>query len=179
MLIDAELPESCASPMTREIADLPHPTPNPDEPHAPGKPDETEPVTVRFPLDDEAEEEQPSDSFFDDVNQMLSQSIEQPAPDPVLGPLAGEDASSKRSRPDDPVARLIRGEQQSPRTSEVFKAVVALRRRLRTARAQSASRLPAGRLSRSGDGGRSGARFAFASGSGRRAAGGRAGIDQR
>ncbi len=113
--------------MTREIADLPHPTPNPDEPHAPGKPDETEPVTARFPLDDEAEEEQPSDSFFDDVNQMLSQSIEQPAPDPVLGPLAGEDASSKRSRPDDPVARLIRGEQQSPRTSEVFKAVVALR----------------------------------------------------
>jgi len=71
-------------------------------------------------------EEEPYDSFFDDVNKMLSQSIEQPAPDPVLGPPTDEYGSSKQSRPDDPIGRLIRGEKQSPRTSEVFKAVVAL-----------------------------------------------------
>jgi len=113
--------------MTREIADPPHPTPNPDGPHTSGKPDEAEPVPAGLPREGEALEEQPYDSFFDDVNKKLSQSIEQPAPDPVLGPLTAEDRSSKRSRPDDPIARLIRGEKQSPHTSEVFKAVVALR----------------------------------------------------
>ncbi len=113
--------------MTREIADTPHPTPNPDGPHAPGKPHETKPVPAGRPHEGEAVEEEPYDSFFDDVNKMLSQSIEQPAPDPVLGPRTAEDMSSKPSRPDDPLGRLIRGETKSPRTSEVFKAVVALR----------------------------------------------------
>ncbi len=127
MLIDAEVPECGASPMTREIADPPHPTPNPDGPHAAGEGDETKPVPAGVPREGEALQEEPYDSFFDDVNKMLSQSIEQPAPDPVLGSRTGDDAPSRRSRPDDPVARLIRGDKQSPRTSEVFKAVVAMR----------------------------------------------------
>jgi len=112
--------------MTREIVDPGHPTPNPDGPHTPGKTSETAPVPAVPPEKDEVAEEQPYDSFFDDVNQKLSQSIEQPAPDPVLGPATGEGGSSKQSRLDDPLGRLIRGQKLSPRTSEVFKAVMAL-----------------------------------------------------
>jgi len=113
--------------MTREIADPPHPTPNPDGPHTPGEPQKAQPVPAGRSDDAEAMEEEPYDSFFDDVNKMLSQSIEQPAPDPVLGPRSSEDAPRTQPRRDDPLARLIRGDKQSPHTSEVFKAVVAFR----------------------------------------------------
>jgi hypothetical protein len=112
--------------MTREIVDPPHPTPNPDGPHTPGNNHETAPVPAGPPGEDEAAEEEPSDSFFDDVNKMLSQSIEEPAPDPALGPESADGGSSQESRPDDSVGRALRGHKLSPRTSEVFKAVVAL-----------------------------------------------------
>ena len=112
--------------MTREIVDPPHPTPNPDGPHTPGKAHEPAPVPAAPPGDDEVGEEEPYDSFFDDLNKQLSQSMEQPAPDPALGPESTEGGSSKQPRPDDALGRFIRGPKLSPRTSEVFKAVVAL-----------------------------------------------------
>jgi hypothetical protein len=114
--------------MAREIANSPHPTPNPDGLNAPSEPHEAQSNPANPAPEDEALVEEPYDSFFDDVNKMLSQSMAQPAPDPVLGPEAAEDeGSSKRARADDPLARLNRGEKESPRTSEVFRAVVALR----------------------------------------------------
>lgn len=112
--------------MTREIVDPPHPTPNPDGPHTQGKNHEAAPVPAGPPAEEEAALEEPYDSFFDDVNKKLSESIEQPAPDPALGPESAEGGLVKQSRPDDPLARLMRGQKRSPRTSEVFKAVVAL-----------------------------------------------------
>lgn len=112
--------------MTREIVDPPHPTPNPDGPHTPGTDHETAPVPAGPQGEGVAGEEEPYDSFFDDVNKKLSQSIEEPAPDPALGPGSSEGGSSRQSRSDDPVGRALRGHKLSPRTSEVFKAVVAL-----------------------------------------------------
>jgi hypothetical protein len=109
--------------MTREIADPAHPTPNPDGPHTPSKAHESVPVPARPPLQEETEEEEPYDSFFDDLNKQLSQSIERPAPDPALGP---EGIGSGSGRADEPLAQLQPGQKLSPRTSEVFKAVVAL-----------------------------------------------------
>jgi hypothetical protein len=112
--------------MSREIADPPHPTPNPDGPYTPAKNHESTPVPAGPPPEAEAAQEEPYDSFFDDLNKKLTQSIEQPAPDPVLGPETPEGGSSKHTRPDDPLARVFRTQKLSPRTSEVFKAVVAL-----------------------------------------------------
>jgi hypothetical protein len=112
--------------MTREIVDPPHPTPNPDGPHSPGKSYEATPIPAGPRPDADHAEEEPYDSVFDDLNQKLSESIEQPAPDPALGPGIADDGSFKPSRSDDARGRLIRSQKLSPRTSEVFKAVVAL-----------------------------------------------------
>jgi hypothetical protein len=112
--------------MTRELADLPHPTPNPDGPHVPSEVDDPAPVPAGLSPAGDTEEEEPYDSFFDDLNQQLSRSIEQPAPDPALGSEIAEGGNARPLRSDDPVVRFVRGPKLSPHTSEVFKAVVAL-----------------------------------------------------
>jgi hypothetical protein len=112
--------------MTREFADSAHPTPNPDGPHTPGNAHEPAPVPGAKPHDEAVSEEGAYDSFFDDVNKELSQSIERPAPDPALGPESGQGDCARQLRPEDTLERLIRSQSLSPRTSEVFKAVVGI-----------------------------------------------------
>jgi hypothetical protein len=122
--------------MPRNIANRSHPTPNPDRPHASGPAEEKigdatnsrrpSPGAHRPPAQesspgDAADDEPPYDSCFDDLNMILSQSIQQPDPDPNLessGPsvrLAGEEVA----------VLLTRERGKAPRTSEIFRAVVA------------------------------------------------------
>jgi hypothetical protein len=120
--------------MSRKIPNKPHPTPDPEKPHSSaradrsslarsihGVPGASEPLAN--PLSDPESDEPNYDSCFDDLNQVLSQSMEQPDPDPNLesaserpGPKDSEDPEFGRS----PAERA-----KAPRTSEIFRSVVA------------------------------------------------------
>jgi hypothetical protein len=130
--------------MTPEISDNPSSTPNPDWSPVP----ETPPEQGQFPPattpDDDAVDEEVYDSRFDALDQKLSQSIDQPAPDPVLSSQGGEALASNPSV-DDPIRKLMASHTKSPRTSEVFKAVVGLRAEVAgTGPAQTMADVPPG-----------------------------------
>lgn len=124
--------------MNRNILDRPHPTPNPDKPHAPAGPERgglsPRPVSVPIPAPAEemADEEPTYDSCFDDISVVLSQTIQQLDPDPNLE-AAGTDAAvpTAAKPPADGVeataAQAAVGVPQgarAPRTSEIFRSVI-------------------------------------------------------
>jgi hypothetical protein len=120
--------------MPRNIANKPHPTPNPDKTHVTGpgeKPGDPagarrpSPAAQRAPTHESTPEQPPVeeptyDSCFDDLNLILSESIKQPDPDPNLestGP-------SVRLMPHEEVPLLKQDRGKAPRTSEIFRSVV-------------------------------------------------------
>ncbi len=120
--------------MNRNIPNKPHPTPDPEKPHTAEAADRAN-FAVFLPgvhanpdhsaesVDELGPDEASYDSCFDDLNQVLSQSMEQPDPDPNLESLGAgvRHPDGADSRPGRDRAR--RG--KTPRTSEIFRAVVA------------------------------------------------------
>jgi hypothetical protein len=120
--------------MSRKIPNKPHPTPDPDHPLTGetahlggfamvGPGGLSIPKSSSGSRDDLAQDEPNYDSCFDDLNQVLSQSMEQPDPDPFLessaaghGPGDGADPQSGRGRS---------GPRKAPRTSEIFRSIAA------------------------------------------------------
>jgi hypothetical protein len=111
--------------MMPEISDQPPSTPNPDWPPAPANRSQESHLPPADFDDDVPVGEEVYDSRFDALDQKLSQSIEKPAPDPVLSSHGGEGPAASESS-DDPIRKLMGRHAVSPRTSEVFKAVVGL-----------------------------------------------------
>lgn len=96
--------------MSRKIPNQPHPTPDPEKPHG-------------LPWSDPGTgDDQPVyDSVLDDLNRVLSESMESPEPDPNLEP-----ASARPSAATDPeIGVPIDRSGKTPRTSEIFRSVVA------------------------------------------------------
>jgi hypothetical protein len=118
--------------MNRNTPNKPHPTPDPEKPHAGEGPDWRDSALVRpgahanpdhssMSRDDPALDGPTYDSCVDDLDQVLSQSMQQPEPDPNLessGAEQGGGTAPKSGR--DAAAR-----GKPPRTSEIFRAVVA------------------------------------------------------
>jgi hypothetical protein len=119
--------------MARNIANQPHRTPNPDKPHRTPNPDKphsaaigagarrgsADPGDPAPPPTDETQSQGPTyDSCFDDLNMILSQSIEQPDPDPNL-------ESSAQAHPvrAEPAPGVVPKPKRQPRTSEIFRSV--------------------------------------------------------
>jgi hypothetical protein len=109
--------------MTRNIPNKPHPTPNPDSPHTPALQREQHPGPdpQAEPGDESRSQDPPYDSCFDDLNVILSQSIEQPDPDPNLQSASG--VPEPRPTDPDPFRYFAGGRTKQPTTSEIFRAV--------------------------------------------------------
>jgi hypothetical protein len=119
--------------MNRKIPNKPHPTPDPEKSHSgrsdrsnlaraiPGVPATTEHVASEWR--DPATEEPNYDSCFDHINMVLSQSMEQPDPDPNLASSgeATRQPDGTSAKPGSAPAK--RG--GPPRTSEIFRSVMA------------------------------------------------------
>ena len=119
--------------MNRKIPNRPHPTPDPEKTHGVGKPDRgglarslqgfsaaSEHVVNQR---SEAETDEPTyDSCFDDLNQVLSQSMRQPDPDPNLESAGQRTGEGEVSDPENGPALNRKG--KAPRTSEIFRSVV-------------------------------------------------------
>ncbi len=111
--------------MTRNIVNKPHLTPNPDKPHPPGPPERAPcipPGHGADPASGPADEEPTYDSCFDDLNLILSQSIQKPDPDPNLD--SASVGFTRLSRDEVP-SHLQPERVKTPRTSEIFRSVVA------------------------------------------------------
>jgi hypothetical protein len=119
--------------MSRQIPNKPHPTPDPEKSHGAARTDRGSRARsihgVPGPSEhladqrSDPESEEPSyDSCFDDLNMVLSQSMEQPDPDPNL-----ESEGERPRQPDgaDPESGwFLSPRGKAPRTSEIFRAVV-------------------------------------------------------
>ena len=122
--------------MTRNIVNKPHLTPNPDQAHTPGSPDRGgDPPGARRPPPDActppghgaAPGSEPADEVStydssDDLDLILSQSIQEPEPDPNLD---SSSAGSTRLSRDEAAAHLQKDRDKPPRTSEIFRSVIA------------------------------------------------------
>jgi hypothetical protein len=119
--------------MNRKIPDRPHPTPNPDKPHTAAGSDRSShvgavpgahpiPGEVSSSVDELVTQELTPDSSFDDVDAVLSQSLEQPDPDPNLESSAVRPAP--RGAADPTAVPLPAQKGLVPRTSEIFRSVV-------------------------------------------------------
>ncbi len=109
--------------MAREILNKPHPTPNPDGPHAGGANRGTGMGADR-PSPPEAEsgtDEPDCDSCHDDLDKILSQPL--PEPDPALRSKSSSDAIAHTSRGPEAVPSYLHEPLKPPRTSEIFKGV--------------------------------------------------------
>jgi hypothetical protein len=111
--------------MAREILNKPHPTPNPDGPHAGGSNWGT-----GFGIDrssqseaESATDELKSDSCHDDLDKILSEPI--PEPDPALRSKGSTDAIARTSRDAEAVPSFLQEPGKQPRTSEIFKGLGA------------------------------------------------------
>src|SRR5262245_8338414 len=104
--------------MPRKLSDRPPRTPNPDEPHstASDRKKGDQPASGAAPPEEPSPEEATYDSCFDDVTLVLSQSIEEPRPDPNLGPTSTEAACPS---PNQPVPPFLQDRGKQPRTSEI------------------------------------------------------------
>ncbi len=121
--------------MNRKIPNRPHPTPHPDQPHATPGSDRSElartvagaqgaPAPFKPPQVEPAVDDEPTyDSCFDDLNAVLSQSMEEPDPDPNLVGLGGSPSPDSAEVPD--IAGKLPPAGRPPRTSEIFRSVVA------------------------------------------------------
>jgi hypothetical protein len=118
--------------MSRKTADKPHPTPDPETSHTAGSsersglpwatPDVDDmPDRVSSESGDPDSEEPTYDSCFDDLNVVLSESMQQPDPDPNLG-TAAEGLQQQDSRES---AHAPSRRRRTPSTSEIFRSVVA------------------------------------------------------
>ena len=120
--------------MSRKIPNRPHPTPNPDKPHSGAGPDRgnharavsglhAAPGQASSPGEEPATDEPNYDSCFDDLNVVLSQSMQEPDPDPNL------ESSGVNFPPGDSTVQAADGQPaprgEAPRTSEIFRTVVA------------------------------------------------------
>jgi hypothetical protein len=125
--------------MPRNIPNKPHRTPNPDQPHtspgperigsgsagqgeacrAPAQGAHAAPGQGVQPRQQPGAQEPDYDSCFDDLNVVLSQSIDEPDPDPNL------ESVSDRTRAvgDEPVPPPRPDGERPPRTSEIFRSV--------------------------------------------------------
>ena len=123
--------------MTRNIVNKPHLTPNPDKAHTPGSPERdgdptgcskapsqrnTPPGHGAAPGSEPADDVPTYDSCFDDLNLILSQSIQEPKPDPNLD---SSSAGSTRLSRDEAARSTPEGPGQAPRTSEIFRSVIS------------------------------------------------------
>jgi hypothetical protein len=109
--------------MAREIPNKPHPTPNPDGPHAGGSNRGTG-VGADRPSQPEAEsvtDEPNYDSCHDDLDRILSQPLSEP--DPALRSRASSDAIARTARDPEAVPSFLREPAKEPRTSEIFKGL--------------------------------------------------------
>jgi hypothetical protein len=123
--------------MARNIVNKPHLTPNPDKSHTPAPSERgSDPAAVRRPTpnpyappgheadpgSDAADEEPTYDSCFDDLNVILSQSIQKPDPDPNLESPSG---TAIRGPRDEAAPHVQQERGRTPRTSEIFRTVVS------------------------------------------------------
>ena len=120
--------------MNRKIPNKPHPTPNPDKPHTSAGADRGNlarrmpnphgiPAPTSAPVRSLRTEEPSYDSCFDDLNLVLSQSMQQPDPDPNLESSGGAAPEQDAIGPESGLGPAPRG--RAPRTSEIFRSVVA------------------------------------------------------
>jgi hypothetical protein len=109
--------------MAREIPNKPHPTPNPDGPHAGGSTRGTGagPGRSSHPQDEPASEEPNSDSCLDDLDLILTQPI--PEPDPALRSKSSSDVIVRPSQDQAAVPALKQERGKQPKTAEIFKHV--------------------------------------------------------
>jgi hypothetical protein len=109
--------------MAREILNKPHPTPNPDGPHAGGTNRGTGFGIDRSsqPEAESATDEPNSDSCHDDLDKILSEPI--PEPDPALRSKGSTDAIARTSRDAEAVPSFLQEPAKQPRTSEIFKGL--------------------------------------------------------
>jgi hypothetical protein len=121
--------------MDRTIPNKPHRTPDPEKPHAgkhdrssvarpvPGLHGTSEPSPEELAEAEAVDGEPTFDSCFDDLNLVLSQSMQQPDPDPNLG-CAGEGPSADGDDvPESGKSPKPRG--RTPRTWEIFRTILA------------------------------------------------------
>ena len=111
--------------MAREILNKPHPTPNPDGPHAGGSNWGTGFGIDRSaqPEAESATDEPKSDSCHDDLDRILSEPISEP--DPVLRSKGSTDAIARTARDAEAVPSFLQEPGKQPRTSEIFKGLGA------------------------------------------------------
>jgi hypothetical protein len=109
--------------MTREILNKPHPTPNPDGPHAGGS-NRGPGAGADRPSQPEAEsatDEPNYDSGHDDLDIILSEPLCEP--DPALRSKSSSDAIARASRDPEAVPSFLHEPGKQPRTSEIFRGV--------------------------------------------------------
>ncbi len=115
--------------MSRKIPNQPHPTPDPEKPHGlprsdrpghpppgPGSTSEDSPADSLGTGDDMPV----YDSVLDDLNRVLSESMESPEPDPNLEPSGDQPTGAPDPEMGVPTHRPVK----VPRTSEIFRSVV-------------------------------------------------------
>jgi hypothetical protein len=118
--------------MNRNIPNQPHHTPEPEKPHPGEVIDATDfalvgpgahanPAHSSGSRDDLSPDETSYDSCFDDVNLLLSKSMQQPEPDPYLESAGAGIHPGDGTIPESGRDRAGRG--TAPRTSEIFRAV--------------------------------------------------------
>jgi hypothetical protein len=110
--------------MAREILNKPHPTPNPDGPHAGGS-NRGAGFGADRPSQPEAESATDEPNYEschdDDLDNVLSQPI--PEPDPALRSKGSTDAIARTSRDAEAVPSFLQEPAKQPRTSEIFKGL--------------------------------------------------------
>jgi hypothetical protein len=118
--------------MSRKTADKPHPTPDPEKSHILGR-SEWSGLAGGIPGFDDTTDRNPGDSgdpnsdgpnhdsCFDDLDVVLSESMQQPDPDPNLG--TAEEGLQQQAGREAVPALSRRG--RTPTTSEIFRTVVA------------------------------------------------------
>lgn len=119
--------------MNRNILDRPHPTPNPDKPHAPPGSERGGVAPRPAPTEELLDEEPTYDSCFDDLSVVLSQTVHQLDPDPNLEAagtgLSATPAAARPAADDVEVTAAAAGVRvpqgaRAPRTSEIFRSVI-------------------------------------------------------
>jgi hypothetical protein len=119
--------------MNRNIPNRPHPTPDPEKPHGASRPDRGSLARTIHDYPDatghleshraDAEEDETAyDSCHDDLDMVLSESIEKPDPDPNLEPAS--ERSRQQGGADSPIGIPTNPSGKAPRTSEIFRSVV-------------------------------------------------------
>lgn len=111
--------------MSREIPNKPHPTPNPDGPHA-GAANRGSGAGAGFPLhaqDESATDEPRVETFFDERNVIMAGPGDEP--DPALKSKSSSDTVLQIAPEKDQIPSFLEERRGEPRTSEVFPVFAA------------------------------------------------------